>query len=68
MGSSPHNRIFEFTSARFGRGFGGNRLGLAIHPVHPIVAYFENLFAAKGRKRHREKGLQPFPVRNVMGQ
>jgi hypothetical protein len=57
MEGSPHHRIFEFTSARLGRGFGGNRLGLAIHPVHPDVAIFENLFAAKERKQPGDRSL-----------
>src|ERR1700677_3471767 len=39
MEGSPYHRIFEFTSACLWRGFGGNRLGLAIHPVHPVVVF-----------------------------
>jgi hypothetical protein len=40
MEGSPHNRIFEFTSARLWRGFGGDRLGLEIHPAQPVVVFF----------------------------
>jgi hypothetical protein len=40
MEGSVPNRIFEFMSARLWRGFGGNRLGLPIHPLDPDVAFF----------------------------
>jgi hypothetical protein len=64
MEGSPHNRILKFTSARLWRGFGGNRLGLAIHPAHPVV-FFENLSAANERKAPRDRSLQSFYVRNT---
>jgi len=65
MEGSPHNRFFEFTSACFWRGFGGNRLGVAIHPAHICRCFFESLFAAKEPKQPSDKSLQSLPVRNA---